>query len=185
MLAFIALLLSLLACAAWVYVQARRSGESRAMGLVLAPIGGLVLTVAAWWLGISVWGHGRDKTGPLPAALEVSEEVFAAESGGMREGCGLHIHRLSEAARMALAQRGLDMLRDAREGRENPQRYRYEAWQAARPSASVRGMDCTDVPPDVSAMISKALNTGFTTQGSEFDLLADPVSGIVVFSFNG
>lgn len=107
----LALLLTLLACSAWVHAQARRSGQSRAMALVVAPLGGLALTLTLVWLASGVWSHLRDKTDPLPLAL--------------------------------------------------------------------------DVPDEVSAMIAQARETGFGTEGHEFDLLADPVSGLVVFSFNG
>ena len=181
----LALLLTLLACSAWVHAQARRSGQSRAMALVVAPLGGLALTLTLVWLASSVWSHLRDKTGPLPLALDVAEEVFAAESGGLREGCGVFIHRLTEASRLDLAQRGLAKLQTARTGREQPTHHRYGAWQRASATFHVRGEACIDLPDDVIAMISTARATGFGTEGHEFDLLADPVSGLVVFSFNG
>lgn len=179
------LLLTLLACSAWVHTQARRSGQSRAMSLVLAPLGGLVLTLAVAWLAGAAWSHFRDKTGPLPLELDVSEEVFATESGGLREGCGVFVHRLTEASRADLAQRGLAKLQPARTGRDQPTYHRYGAWQRTSSGFHVRGEACTDLPDDVTAMIAKARETGFGTEGHEFDLLADPVSGLVVFSFNG
>ena len=179
------LLLTLLACSAWVHTQARRSGQSRAMSLVLAPLGGLVLTLAVAWLAGTAWSHFRDKTGPLPLELDVAEEVFATESGGLREGCGVFVHRLTEASRADLAQRGLAKLQPARTGRDQPTYHRYGAWQRTSSGFHVRGEACTDLPDDVTAMIAKARETGFGTEGHEFDLLADPVSGLVVFSFNG
>ncbi len=59
------------------------------------------------------------------------------------------------------------------------------AWQHASGGFHVRGQACIDLPDDVTAMIAKARETGFGTEGREFDLLTDPVSGFVVFSFNG
>lgn len=143
MLTLLTLLLTLLACSAWVHVQARRSGQSRTMALALAPLGGL------------------------------------------REGYGVFVHRLTEASRLDLAQRGLAKLQTARTGRDQPTYHRYGAWQHASSGFHVRGQTCIDLPDDVTAMIAKARETGFDTEGREFDLLADPVSGFVVFSFNG
>ncbi len=185
MLPLIGLLLTLAVCSAWVHAQARRSGQSRAMSMVLAPLGGLALTLTVVWGASAAWSHWRDKTGPLPPELDVAEEVFAQESGGLLEGCGVFVHRLTEASRLDLAQRGLAKLQTARTGRDQPTYHRYGAWQRASSGFHVRGQACIDLPDDVTAMIAKARETGFGTEGREFDLLADPVSGFVVFSFNG
>jgi hypothetical protein len=181
----IAFLATLIGCAAFVYSEAIKAGESRLIGMVLAPIGGLIMTTLIWWAGVSAWGKFRDKTGPLPLELDVAEEVFSAESGGLREGCGVFVYRLTEASRADLAKKGLAKLRSARSGRVDANYHRYNEWKSMPTDFDVRGQSCVDVPTDIAAMISQALKSGFVTRGYEFDLLVDPVTGIVVYSFNG
>jgi hypothetical protein len=185
MLVLIAFLATLIGCSAFVYSEAIKAGESRIIGIVVAPMGGLIITTLIWWAGISAWAKFRDKTGPLPLELDVAEEVFSAESGGFREGCGVFVYRLTEASRTDLSKKGLAKLRSARSGRLDASYHRYNEWKPMPTDFYVRGQSCVDVPTDIAEIISQALKSGFVTSGYEFDLLVDPVTGIVVYSFNG
>jgi hypothetical protein len=156
-------------------------GESPVVVAGLTLIGGPILLGLLIWVG----GHFRDRTGPLPAELEVQEQLFVDESSGLMEGCGLYVYRLTEASRIDLVNKGLSKLESARTGREQPSYHRYERWTPIPKEFSIRGRSCVELPRNISTLIDNALKSAFVTKGYEFDLLVDPITGLVVFSFNG
>lgn len=168
-------------CSALVYYTLVKCGESQAVAFTLGIVGGSIL------LGLLIWtaGHFRDRTGPLPPQLEVERTLFYDESGGLMEGCGLYVFRLKEAYRIALLNKGISKLDDVRAGREHPTYHRYEAWRPITSGFFNRGASCVELPPDISALIQSTSKTAYFTKGYEFDLLVDPISGLVVFSYIG
>ena len=84
-------LVLLLTCCAGLYAMAVAERWPRLGAAALALSGGPMIFGLLVWAGVAAWAAWRDKTGPLPVELAVAQELYAQESGGWREGCGVAV----------------------------------------------------------------------------------------------
>lgn len=123
----------------------------------------------------------------IPAEIEVGQAVAIDGEWGIREGCGVAIFRLTEAARERIQLHGLEALSGARKGRGRPEYNAYEAWVATPVPRQLRGIACARLPDALTGRIHRALSTpgNYITHGYEFDLLIIPQQRLVVYGYMG
>lgn len=149
------------------------------MALLCSPLLlGLVL-----WLAYTLWRSAHDLSAPIPAEIDVAEVLF--DENRFADGCELVVYRMTEAARADLQRRGLAKLATAQASRDRPSVERYASWRKANAKAEVRGTDCIELPAELSRRIHRARGSSYVTEGRKSDLMADPQSGLVVYSYDG
>ncbi len=131
----------------------------------------------------------------LPPVLGQGTLLWHQTQSGFREGCGVAIYRLDDAALQALRGPGAaDWLARARQGRDGRPYHAYAPWretpappEGAGAPALLRGWPCTpDAPPELAAVsVALARPGSHYTTGPEHDLVVVPALGLLVFSYFG
>lgn len=127
----------------------------------------------------------------IPPQFELTEVVHHDEVGGLREGCGYAVFRLSEENLARIRSRGLAYFETAHLGRDGDPYHQYQPWRAT-PAAEhdrhlFRGQNCAGNPPELLQQAERAARTegAFFTTGHEQDLVVVPALGLLIYSFDG
>jgi hypothetical protein len=176
--------------------------ETLSLRRLLLLIGGFAVAAVVYWQIYET----RFYRAAIPAQIGLTFSFATTGSnvslwdGGLfaQEACGGAIFNLSDTAAIAISQRGLDFLRDARQGRgytDNAQSafhyYSYEPWQST-PLASQwtlygpwLGLNCMDLGNGVlRSVLNAAQNAGsFYTTGQSKMLLVVPSLKIAVYTY--
>ena len=126
----------------------------------------------------------------IPPQFELLEVVHHDEVGGVREGCGFAIFRLSDANLVRIRSQGLAYFETASLGKDGRPHHQYQPWKAT-PAAEqdwlFRGQNCAGESPELLEQALRAAeNEGaFFTTGHEQDLVVVPSLGLLIYSYNG
>lgn len=161
----------------------RRVAISLAVAAVIAVLG---------WRGVQAW-QSRWYASLLPPSVEVQQALYIGSSGGFREGCGVAVYALRDAAQGETRAHELQGPAGAAKSSLH-----YGNWQPtpcvetdaeSLRDAWLMGMapGCAELPADMQARISAALATpgAFYATAHESGVLVIPSLGWVVFAHFG
>jgi len=148
--------------------------------------------------GCSYW-EAHFYEGFLPSTIEVTENLFTDSiRGGVIEGCGVAIYRLSPSTIERINSVGIDYFRQAIHPRKDGGRsFTYSEWKETPRSASIykevsdpersyAGMSCADVPSRLGKAISQSLRVkgSFYTSARTREVIVIPSLELAIFSYN-
>lgn len=148
----------------------------------------ILLSVAGWALLLLLLHRGWNFVEAswfrslMPKSLEVGEPVLIRDVGAIREGCGVAIFMLDDAALKRIESQGVTYLGDTwKETPYPPGGSGADSW--------LTGMSegCGDLPDDMRAQVHDALGTpgAFYALGHEKGYIVIPRLGWAVLSFFG
>lgn len=128
----------------------------------------------------------------LPEQIAVTGPVSIGEEGGIREGCGVAVFRLSTSTRKAIEAEGLEFFEGVDQSRGYSDHYHsFSAWKES-PVPQEWGGDgsmfmCSVISPRLARKIQEAarLPGAYYATKHEGQLYVLPSIGLVVFSFYG
>lgn len=161
----------------------RRVAISLAVVAVIAVLG---------WQGVHEW-QSRWYASLLPPSVDVQQALYIGSSGGVREGCGVAVYALRDAAQGEIRAHGLQgpagsATSSLHYGNWQPTPYVETDAESLR-DAWLMGMapGCVELPADMQARINAALATpgAFYATAHESGVLVIPSLGWVVFAYFG
>ncbi|HTH09888.1 MAG TPA: hypothetical protein VMA55_09990 [Acidovorax sp.] len=126
----------------------------------------------------------------IPPQFELLDVVHHDEVGGLREGCGFAVFRLSEDNLTGIRNQGLAYFETARLGRDGKPYHQYPSWRATPATEHdhlFRGRNCSGEPLELLEQAQRAAGKegAFFTTGHEQDLVVVPALGLLIYSYTG
>lgn len=126
----------------------------------------------------------------IPPQFELLDVVHHDEVGGLREGCGFAVFRLSEDNLTGIRNQDLAYFEMARLGRDGKPYHQYQSWRATPATEHdhlFRGQNCAGEPLELLEQARRAAGKegAFFTTGHEQDLVVVPALGLLIYSYNG